>query len=68
MKVSDPETECHLKMCINASKSYVHLRSCESSKTFLKLHDLNDIDEKTKMLKTPSLKSNRVKSYASFKS
>ena len=31
------------------------------------LHDMNDSDEKTKMLKTPSKNSNRVKSYVGFK-
>ena len=34
---------------------------------FKTLHDLNDTDEKTRMLKTASKNSNRVKSYASFK-
>ena len=29
-------------------------------------HDLHDSDEKTRMLKTASKKSNRVKSYASY--
>ena len=36
-------------------------------KHFLTLRDLNDSDEKTRMLKTASKNSNRVKSYASFK-
>ena len=31
------------------------------------LHDWNDSDEKTRMLKTASKNSNRVKSYGSFK-
>ena len=34
---------------------------------FETLHDLNESDEKTRLLKTPSKNSNRVKSYASFK-
>ena len=34
---------------------------------FETLHDLNDSDEKTRMLKTASKNSNRDKSYASFK-
>ena len=34
---------------------------------FETLHDLNDSDEKTRMLKTASKNSNRVKSYESFK-
>ena len=34
---------------------------------FETLHDLNVIDEKTRMLKTASKNSNWVKSYASFK-
>ena len=33
---------------------------------FETLHYLNDSHEKTQMPKTPSLNSNRVKSYASF--
>ena len=36
-------------------------------KLFETLHDLNDSDEKTRILKTASKYSNRVKSYASFK-
>ena len=31
------------------------------------LHDLNDSDEQTRMLKTASENSNRVNSYVSFK-
>ena len=34
---------------------------------FETLHDLNDSNEKTRMLKTASKNSNRVKSYASLK-
>ena len=34
---------------------------------FETLHDLNEIDEKTKKLKTPSYNSSRFKNYASFK-
>ena len=41
---------------------------CESSKNiFETLHDDNGIDDRNKMLKTPSKNSNLGKSYASFK-
>ena len=60
----------NLFVCINCS-FMINMVSLKVLWTFKNIfetpHDLNDSDEKTKILKTPFQNSNRVKSYASLK-